>query len=265
VGILPRPSLSSDAVVLRSWSCGETSVISSLLTREKGFIRIIAKAARRPKSRLRALVEPGRLVNVDFSLAPERELQYLRSGSVLLDPMTFNLDLERSAYLLAALELVDRSRPLQSTDGGGAAEDLFPVCDAFIRMLSCDPESDPARLFFALEWQLLRNHGLAPEVDHCSSCGNPHEIRGALWFNSAEGGLVCHTCGRKGGGFPLSREALGEFGIYDTGVVFEGKLKSMRRVLRREVGAHLHRFLGFHLPGYRLPTALDLLRPVKKT
>ena len=32
---------------------------------------------------------------------------------------------------------------------------------------------------------------------------------------------------------------------------------------RREAGALLHRFLGYHLPGYRLPAALDLLRARK--
>ncbi len=251
-------------MVLRTWPCGETSVIASVLSRELGFVRLIAKAARRPKSQLRPLVEPGRLVNVHFSLDSQRELQYLRSGSVLLDPMSFGPDLEDSAFLLAALELVDRCRPVQAADGGGSATELFGVCDAFIRVLSCDSESDPARLFFALEWQLLRNLGLAPEVALCSSCGQVLGRKGVLWFHSAEGGLLCSGCGCQGGGFPLSREALAEFSLYDSGMVFVGNRNSMKKSLRREIGAHLHRFFGFHVPGYRLPTALDLLRPVKR-
>jgi hypothetical protein len=35
---------------------------------------------------------------------------------------------------------------------------------------------------------------------------------------------------------------------------------AFERPLRREIGAHLHNFLGYHLPGYRLPAALELLR-----
>ncbi len=254
-------------MVLRAWPCGETSVIASLLTEEQGFVRLLAKAARRPRSRLRPLVEPGRLVNVDFSLDSRRELQYLRCGSVNFDPLMSGLSLERSAFLLAALELVDRCRPVQAPDGGSSPEDLFAVCDAFIRMLSCKTVVSPTRLFFAFEWQLLRQHGFDPEVAGCCVCGGStttESRKNVIWFSASEGGLVCSSCGNEGAGRPLSEDALEEFKAFGTGVFLDGKEKDMSRALRREVGAHLHRFLGFHLPGYRLPTALDLLRPVKK-
>jgi DNA repair protein RecO (recombination protein O) len=278
MGVLSQPSISTDAVVLRAWSCGETSVIASLLTRELGFVRVLAKAARRPQSRLRPLVEPGRLLNVDFSLNPTRELQYLRSGSVDLDPLTGGLTLEQSAFLLAALELVDRCRPLLGAEGATSPSVMFDVCDAFIRMLSSLSDGDSARLFFAFEWQLLAYHGLDPEVQCCSSCGSVEcsgnsssksTLKGngnagkVLWFSASEGGLVCSTCGQQSNvGRPLSAHGLQEFRAYDDGSFLEENHIEMTRALRREVGAHLHRFLGFHMPGYRLPTALDLLRPI---
>ncbi len=268
MGILPIPSISTDAVVLRAWSCGETSVIASLLTRELGFVRVLAKAARRPHSRLRALVEPGRLLNVDFSLDQSRELQYLRSGSVDLDPLSTGFSLEQSAFLLAALELVDRCRPVQVPDGGAPGADLYEVCDVFIRMLSSLENTNPARIFFAFEWQLLVRHGLEPELAHCAVCGTTVELENeakALWFSASEGGLVCSNCGRNSNiGRPLSSVALQEFRSYNTGAFLEEDHMEMNRALRREAGAHLHRFLGFHLPGYRLPTALDLLKPVPR-
>ncbi|MCP4292855.1 MAG: DNA repair protein RecO [bacterium] len=273
MGILNQPSVSCDAVVLRSWPCGETSVITSVLTKDQGFVRLLAKAARRPRSTLRPLVEPGRILNVEFSLNATRELQYLRSGSVQWDPMTTGLSLEQSAYLLAVLELVDRCRPAESTDNEPASEELFEVCDAFIRMLSSFPEACAGRLFFAFEWQFLHRHGLDPEVNCCSSCGkvafldettaeSNQRPSGALWFDVTEGGLICSECGVKiGGGRPLSAGALQEFRNYETGSFVEDGFEEMPRALRREIGGHLHRFLGFHLPGYRLPSALELLRP----
>ena len=105
--VLPRPSASADAVVLRTWPTGETSVIASTVTAEHGFVRLIAKGARGERSVLRPLVQPGRLVNAEFSLRPDRELQYLKGGQVLLDPAAAGPGLERTAYLLAALELLD--------------------------------------------------------------------------------------------------------------------------------------------------------------
>lgn len=264
MGVLSKPSLSCDAVVLRAFPCGETSVIASLLTETEGFVKVVAKAARRPRSRLRPLVEPGRLVSVEFSWDPARDLQYLRGGSVRLDPLMSGVDLERSAYLLAALELTDRCRINPGGQSAGA-EAMFGVCDAFIRMLSSGTDTEPARLFFAFEWLLLKNHGLDPEVAACAVCGRvlDEDATGSnLWFQPAEGGAVCHVCG--GAGKPLSREALGEFRGFDSGVDTAAGRRAFSRVLRREVGTHLHHFLGFHLPGYRLPAALDLLRPVRR-
>lgn len=276
MGVMSRPAASTEALVLRAWSCGETSAVVSLLTRHHGYIKVIAKAARGPQSRLRSLIEPGRLVTVEFSLDPRRELQFLRGGEVDLDPMADGATLERSAYLLSALELMDRCRPLG--DGGsvggeaGATGELFAVCERFVRMLSSRSCSRPALLFFAFEWELLARHGMAPELSACVACGRDRadlELS-SLRFSPAEGGIVCGVCaGTAGvsGGQPLGDEALGHLReMARTGINLDGaggEGPALARPLRRELGALLHRFLGYHLPGYRLPAALDLLRAGK--
>ncbi len=263
MSLLSRPTATTAALVLRAWPCGETSAIASLLTGDHGFVKVLAKAARRPRSRLRPLVEPGRLVEVEFTVDETRELQYLRGGSVLLDPMGAAPSLVRSAYLLAALELMDRCRPAAGAPGGGGG--LFEVCEDFVRVLSSPTCGHPALLFFHLEWQLLDRHGLAPQPATCACCGREAAVAdaGTLWFDPAEGGVVCGPCALDGPGAgrrSLSREAweaLGALAAPDTTLLASIDPTAS---LRREVGGHLHRFLGYHLPGYRLPTALDLLR-----
>jgi hypothetical protein len=83
-------------------------------------------------------------------------------------------------------------------------------------------------------------------------------------FSAAEGGLMCGACARGGadeGCRPLTDGALDVLAT-----LAAGGLEAARDgaapppAVRREVGGHLHRFLGYHLPGYRLPGALDLLR-----
>ncbi len=272
MSVLPQPSACSASLVLRTWPCGESSVIASLLTRDHGYVKVIAKAARRPKSRLRALVEPGRLVTAEFSLDPRRELQYLRGGSVERDPMAPGVTLEQTAFLQAALELVDRCRPVSGLPEGQAdispAVDLFEICDAFIRMLSSRSGLRSDLAFFAFEWALLNRHGMAPEVAGCTSCGLDHDklISSAMWFNPAEGGVICDICVRGdgvSGGRPLGVAALDIFRKMAAGQIDLSAETAFERPLRREIGAHLHHFLGYHLPGYRLPVALDLLRARK--
>jgi DNA repair protein RecO (recombination protein O) len=273
MAVLSRPSANSPALVMRTWTCGETSVIASLLTRDHGFVKVIAKAARRPKSTLRPLVEPGRIVAVEFSLDPGRELQYLRAGSVELDPMASGLSLEQTAYMLGALELVDRCRPLQGqADPGpeGPVAGLFGICLEFLRVLSSPSCRRTAMLFFAFEWEILARHGLAPEVNSCASCGSARSEMesGSVRFDAAEGGLVCGRCAAAGqvtGGSPVSPAALTLLEeLAERGIALDTDIEDPARVLRREIGGALHRFLGYHLPGYRLPTALDLLRAGKE-
>jgi DNA repair protein RecO (recombination protein O) len=268
MGVLPRPVAQTRALVLRVWPCGETSCIASLLTGGEGFVKVLAKGARGERSRLRPLVEPGRLVQVEFSLDPHRDLQFLRGGSVDLDPMTSAPTLEKSAYLLGALELIDRCRPLGQAAGHRAAVDLFAVCEEYVRVLSSSSCLAPALLFYAFEWELLERHGMAPEIESCISCGRGIAELGAstLWFSPGEGGLVCEECSRGGiaGKRPLGREAramLGHMNGRGLGLDLDRPLSGK---LRRELGATLHHFMGYHLPGYRLPAALDLLRGGRK-
>ena len=268
MGVLPKPTVHTDALVLRVWPCGESSCIASLLTCEEGFIKVLAKAARKPGSRLRPLVEPSRLVNVEFSLDPGRDLQFLRGGSVELDPLTGDPTLEKSAFLLGAIELIDRCRPLGAAAGHRGAVDLFAVCEAYVRVLSSRTCLEPALLFFALEWELLERHGMAPEIDSCISCGSPiAELAGGpFWFSPGEGGLVCEDCSRGGvtGKRPLMTEALDLLRVLAVQGLGVNTTELMSGVMRREIGAALHHFMGYHLPGYRLPTALDLLRSGRK-
>ena len=276
MGVMTRPEASTEALILRSWPCGETSTVTSLLTRDHGYVKVIAKGARGERSRLRPLIEPGRLVTVEFSLDPHRELQFLRGGEVDLDPMSDGATLERSAFLLGALELVDRCRPFGvggSDEAGPSAGELFDVCGRFVRMLSSPSCSRPALLFFAFEWELLARHGMAPEVSACISCGRDHaELEtSSLRFSAAEGGVVCGTCSRGDGvneGRPLGAEAFGHLrDMAHTGIALNetsGDGTALARPIRRELGALLHGFLGYHMPGYRLPAALELLRAGKE-
>lgn len=264
MGVLPKPTVHTDALVLRAWSCGESSAITSLLTREEGFIKTIAKAVRKPGSRLRPLIEPGRLVHVEFSLDPARDLQFLRAGSVNLDPMSHAPSLEKSAFLLGALELIDRCRPLGQTAGHRAEVDLFAVCEEYVRVLSSPTCQAPTRLFFAFEWELLERHGMAPEIEACIGCGEPPEWESGAthWFSPGEGGLVCQGCAQSDfpGKMPLGEDALQAlFEMAGQGMDLDYS-EPMPRFLRREVGRLLHNFMGYHLPGYRLPSALELLR-----
>ena len=78
--MLPQPTGSGRGLILRRWPAGETSVVAAALVEGHGLLRLLAKGARQMRSRLRPLVEPGRLVDLEFTLYRDRDLQCFRGG-----------------------------------------------------------------------------------------------------------------------------------------------------------------------------------------
>lgn len=256
MSVIAKPVAASRAVVLRAWPTGETSVVAALLSEGHGYVRVIAKGARSGRSMLRALVQPGRLVEAEYGLQPDRELQYLKGGQLLLDPLLAVNSLERTAYLLSALEIVERCRP-----SGATETRLFALCRRYLEVLSsCDAGAE-APLFYAFELSLLHLQGTAPVLDRCVACDRRlTEGETGLRFGPAGGGVVCGACAgtdAAGGGRPLSSGNLSALrALTETGE----PVSELSRRSTREIGILLHGFLSYHLPAYRLPASLDLLR-----
>jgi DNA repair protein RecO (recombination protein O) len=261
MSLLPQPLGTGAALVLRVWPTGETSVVVSLLTQEHGALRAVAKGARQARSALQPLVQPGRLIDVEVTLTPGRELQFLRGGELRLDPLAEGATLERSAYLLAALEIVDRCRPGDDRDA-----DLFHLCEEFVRVLSSALAGGESAIYCAFELALLDLQGIRPQLAACVQCERP--LAGILadgtWLDPAAGGLVCGVCRLRtaaAAARPLTSESLAAW-VEIAGAPGHWPHRAWSRPVAREWGILLHRFLEYHLPGYRLPAALDLLRPL---
>ncbi len=259
MSLLPQPLGTGPALVLRVWPTGETSVVVSLLTAEHGAVRAIAKGAREARSRLQPLVQPGRLIDVEVTLTPGRDLQFLRGGELRLDPLAVGATLERSAYLLAALEIVDRGRP-----GDDREADLFRLCEEFVRVLSSAVPGSEAAVYCAFEVGLLDLQGIRPQLTACLQCERTlaEVVREGTWLDPAAGGLVCGSCRARAAAAatrPLAAETLAAWPLI-AGAPQRWPDCALSRAVAREWGILLHRFLEYHLPGYRLPAALDLLR-----
>lgn len=68
------------SIVLRRMRYGDTSIIATLLTADRGIESIIAKGARSAKSRTAAMLQPFEELDVQYYAKPGRELHILRSA-----------------------------------------------------------------------------------------------------------------------------------------------------------------------------------------
>src|SRR5512144_130335 len=106
------PLLASDALVLRTYTLGETSKVVVLLTRERGKLRAVAKGARGRRSRYQSALEP--LSEVRVTLYGRQGTELYRLGQADLLHSAFRAStrsLESAMTLSSACELVDAFCP----------------------------------------------------------------------------------------------------------------------------------------------------------
>jgi DNA repair protein RecO (recombination protein O) len=98
----------TEAIVLRTVDFQESSLIATLFTRSHGKIAVIAKGARRPKSKLAAFLFPGQIVEVLFYFKPTRDVQTLSDISYISKLDQLRVNVEKMALTVTTLELVSQ-------------------------------------------------------------------------------------------------------------------------------------------------------------
>jgi DNA repair protein RecO (recombination protein O) len=177
-------------ICLRKHEYSETSQILTLLSREHGLLRLIAKGAhRRTKagaSKFDGGVDLLDLGDAVFSLRLEKDLATLCEWSLRDGHLELRSNL-RALYLgQYAAELV--SLIVQEHDPHA---ELFERLEQTISELAT-PRMEEAFLAFQLD--LFRETGYLPNLSACSNCGAAFSEKELWSFWPARSGLVCRTC-----------------------------------------------------------------------
>lgn len=192
----------TEAFVLQSVRFGETSLICRLLTRERGVVPVIAKGARRPKSRLGAALSPFRRLSVTYYEKPGRELQTLTQAELVEGHPAVAASLERLEAAGAWFRFLRVVVP-----EGMPAETLFILAAAALARLEATPLE---RIDRWETWHRARAAevlGLGPALDGCAACGVELPDGGPLAFALEDGGAVCARCApARPGSTPLPPE-----------------------------------------------------------
>jgi DNA repair protein RecO (recombination protein O) len=247
------PPLRDDAIVLRTFPLGETSLIASLLTRREGRARVVAKGARKPGSPLARSLQSGTLLEAVYYPKPAGRLGLLKEVTLRRSSLTLAGTMEGLALLLAAMELVEGIE--------ARIEGLFEDLEEYQQVLG-EPMDLDARMviFLGLERRLLERLGVAPDLTRCASCGRGPRGE-VLHYRVAEGTVACGPCGPgEGPSVELPRPARDALLDLRTRALEEAGRMRLSRESIRSMGLLLHRHLGYHVEGYRLPESLRLLR-----
>ncbi len=171
-------------MVLRTQKLGEADRIITLLTRQHGTVRAVAKGVRRTRSKFGARLEPAMVV--DVQLYEGRSLDTVTQAETLAaygDPIA--RDYVSWTAATAMLETAERL----TGEREPAAQQFVLLAGGLATLASAEHEAG-----LVLDSYLLRAlsvAGWAPSFVDCARCGatGPHRA-----FHLASGGSVCPLC-----------------------------------------------------------------------
>jgi DNA repair protein RecO (recombination protein O) len=181
------PLCTSEAIVLDVVDLHEYDSIVTLLTRDFGKRRGVARGARRRFSRFRGQLQPLDLVGVTWFEKPDAELVRLSSIDTIRSAAPLLADLE--GILLAAYLAEHMTEFAQESEEN---DHLFRLLDATVRALLAGADRSLALRYF--EAWVLRLSGLLPVPGTCPECGRPLGERDAR-LTREEAAIVCRECG----------------------------------------------------------------------
>lgn len=190
----------SEAIVLRTWPFEEADLLVSLLTRDQGRIKGVARHAMRSRRRFGGALEPMTCVRATYSEKPKQELVRLDGFEILWSPLAEPVDYGRTAALEFVAEVLEEALPEQAPEDA-----VFRLALAAIVEMQIGRVWMPVT-YFAL-W-MSRLMGWMPALGYCVVCGL--DLRGQrLWYSETADGVTCED-DRRGSGASLSVESVAE-------------------------------------------------------
>lgn len=161
-------------IVIKRVSLGEADRILTILTEDRGKIRVVARGIRRPKAKMGGFLETFRFN--EYLLAEGRNLDIVTSVSTIdnLQGISINLQGIALAYYIAEItdKLIEETLEVNH---------VFPLVYTSLKAISFGRvPANLIRSFF--EINILTLLGFKPELDYCIECRRP-VMAGAFSFN----------------------------------------------------------------------------------
>ena len=232
------PPLRTDAVVLHVFDYLETSRIVRIATREMGVQSVLARGARRSRSRYGSALDLFASGVAEISTKPGRDLHTLVSFDVQRARGGLAEDLGRFTGASALAELALRF------SGEDTHPALFDTLVASLDALDVAAEHETVYVSLGCAWRIVGELGFAPSLDHCSSCESIVVPDAVALFSHRAGGVLCDACGRLEPvhrALPASaRSTLGRWLVGEiASPLDDGERRAHQRLLREFLREHL--------------------------
>lgn len=243
------------AVVAHTLRMSDSSKLVTLVTERFGLVSLMAKGARRPRSKFGAALEPVTLIDCRYWHKDTREIQTISDVDIEDAYDGLKEDIRMLATASCMVEVSRSLTPPEDPTAGG-----FKLLTASLADLAGDDPRAADKHLWRFMLRQLAVSGYEPVLDRCIACGSP--TRGKRAFLSfADGGVLC-SCTEPGDrfGFTASPGTLMVMrDLSRAGPSDLGRIK-LTAAQKNEVEETVLRFLAYHTGRSRPPRSLIFLR-----
>jgi DNA repair protein RecO (recombination protein O) len=187
------PLYNDEAIVLRHWDLGESDRIVSFFGKKCGRIRVVAKGAKKLKSRFMGRIEQFHKVKIVYFGKEQARLFKLSGIDLLENNSALSSDTGRYVRACYFAEMLEAG--LKEGDPNSEA---FEIAEKILKLFSSGKTGG------SLEWmtrffdvKFLSALGYRPSLERCLSCKGEFALNSRPSFDTEGGGMVCQSCKTK--------------------------------------------------------------------
>lgn len=181
----------TEAILLKDYDLGEQDKIVVLYSRRYGKTKVVAKGARRIKSRFAPLIQPPSYSSLLISKNRKGTLDILSECAVKHHFLEIKKDLIRFAYACYLIELIDKL-----TEEEEFQPSLFQLLLRVLFLLEKSSKHSLNLLVEGFQLKLLNVLGCQPYLEGCINCRKDVGSIVSFYFSLRLGGLLCENCQR---------------------------------------------------------------------
>ena len=180
----------SPAIIMRIKEYGETDLLVTFFTSEKGQLKGVAKGALKSRRRFVNCLDIFSLVNLEYELKREGGLYFLHSGKLINAYPGIRSDFSILAKASFMIELTEILFPL-----GVADQKMFELLKGSLDALAEGDRTDTIPIIFETGAMALGGYGI--NFDRCCICGRSYRGEGRAVYKREKGRIACLKCERE--------------------------------------------------------------------
>ncbi len=177
----------SPAIIMRIKEFGESDLLVTFFTSDRGRLKGVAKGGRKSQKRFANCLDLFCLANLEYELKRKGDLHFLHSCKLVNAFPGLRSDFTSLSLASYMIELTEILFPLSVTD-----REMFKLLKNAFLALNEGGKTDILRILFEAKAMALGGYKI--NLEKCCGCGRPYAGEGRSVFKRSKGGIACLKC-----------------------------------------------------------------------